>query len=67
MWLMTDQIKSKQCHFDVPRFSASLMLKFLEFVFLFKATFIFRQTVKKRGKKKEEKERIDVLKKLWLV
>jgi hypothetical protein len=24
MWLMIDQIKSKQCHFDVPRFSASL-------------------------------------------
>jgi hypothetical protein len=46
---MTDLIKSKQYHFDVPRFSASLMLKFLEFVFLFKATFIFRQTFKKRG------------------
>jgi hypothetical protein len=27
MWLMMDQIKSKQCHFDVPRFSASLMKK----------------------------------------
>jgi hypothetical protein len=25
MWLITDQIKSKQCHFDVNRFSASLM------------------------------------------
>jgi hypothetical protein len=25
MWLITDQIKSKQCHFDVPSFSASLM------------------------------------------
>ncbi len=25
MWLMIDQIKSKQCHFDVPTFSASLM------------------------------------------
>jgi hypothetical protein len=25
MWLIPDQIKSKQCHFDVPRFSASLM------------------------------------------
>jgi hypothetical protein len=25
MWLITDQINSKQCHFDVPRFSASLM------------------------------------------
>jgi hypothetical protein len=25
MWLITDQIKSKQCHFDVPRFFASLM------------------------------------------
>jgi hypothetical protein len=22
MWLMMDQIKSKQCHFDLPRFSA---------------------------------------------
>jgi hypothetical protein len=25
MWLITDQIKSKQCHFDVNRFSTSLM------------------------------------------
>ena len=25
MWLITDQIKSKQCHFDEHRFSASLM------------------------------------------
>jgi hypothetical protein len=25
MWLILDQIKSKQCHFDVHRFSASLM------------------------------------------
>jgi hypothetical protein len=26
MWLRMDQIKSKQCHFDVNRFSASLMM-----------------------------------------
>jgi hypothetical protein len=25
MWLILDQIESKQCHFDMQRFSASLM------------------------------------------
>jgi hypothetical protein len=30
MWLILDQIKSKQCHFDVQRFSASLMKKVAE-------------------------------------
>jgi hypothetical protein len=32
MWLITDQIKSKQCHFDVPRFSTSLMLLLIQFM-----------------------------------
>ncbi len=31
MWLILDQMESKQCHFDLQRFSASLMYKFLSF------------------------------------